>query len=89
MEPLVEWLRATLPISGLTPNPLLNFGLPVLRSRTAEGDASVFSRTTIVETPNLDTSVACGAALACYWKHERGSAWRPARMMQNWPSAIS
>ena len=36
-------------------------------------DASLFSRTTIVETPNLDTSVACGAALACYWKHERGT----------------
>jgi molecular chaperone DnaK (HSP70)/Flp pilus assembly protein TadD len=35
-------------------------------------EASLFSKTTIVETPNLDTSVACGAALACYWKHERG-----------------
>ncbi len=33
---------------------------------------SLFGRTTILETPNLDTSVACGAALACYWKHERG-----------------
>lgn len=35
-------------------------------------EGSQFSHTTIVETPNLDTSVACGAALACYWKHERG-----------------
>jgi len=35
-------------------------------------DLSLFARAIIVETPNLDTSVACGAALACYWKHERG-----------------
>lgn len=33
---------------------------------------SLFPRAIIVDTPNLDTSVACGAALACYWKHERG-----------------
>ena len=41
--------------------------------RLLADDSSLFSRTTIVETPNLDTSVACGAALACYWKHERGT----------------
>ena len=35
------------------------------------GEDSLFGRTTITQTPDLDTSVACGAALACYWKHER------------------
>jgi molecular chaperone DnaK (HSP70)/Flp pilus assembly protein TadD len=40
--------------------------------RLLASEPGLFSRTTIVETPNLDTSVACGAALACYWKHERG-----------------
>ena len=41
--------------------------------RLLKTDLSLFARTAIVETPNLDTSVACGAALACYWKHERGT----------------
>jgi predicted Zn-dependent protease len=40
--------------------------------RMLKADLSLFSQTIVVDTPNLDTSVACGAALACYWKHERG-----------------
>ncbi len=36
----------------------------------AEADGR-FAQTRIVETPDLDTSVARGAALACYWKHAR------------------
>lgn len=35
--------------------------------------SSLFGHAVIEETPNLDTSVACGAALACYWHHERQS----------------
>lgn len=36
------------------------------------GADSLFLRTTITKTPDLDASVARGAALACYWKHGRG-----------------
>jgi len=68
--------------AGLTPEDLdvlvLNGGscrnpyvVKLLKQLLTDED-SLFSRTTIIETSNLDTSVACGAALACYWKHERG-----------------
>ena len=68
--------------AGLTPGDLdvlvLNGGScrnPCVRQelkRLLAAESSLFSKTAVVETPNLDTSVACGAALACYWKHERG-----------------
>lgn len=32
---------------------------------------SLFPGAVVEETPNLDTSVACGAALASYWRYER------------------
>lgn len=35
-------------------------------------EESLFSKMQVIETPDLDTSVACGAALACYWRHARG-----------------
>ncbi len=47
---------------------------PSVRRRllqTLHDDLELRSGSVIVDTPNLDTSVACGAALACYWKHER------------------
>jgi molecular chaperone DnaK len=47
---------------------------PLVRSLLSEhvgGTGHLFESATIEETPNLDTSVARGAALACYWKNER------------------
>jgi molecular chaperone DnaK (HSP70)/Tfp pilus assembly protein PilF len=35
------------------------------------GDGGDYPNAVLYRTPNLDTSVACGAALACYWRHER------------------
>jgi molecular chaperone DnaK (HSP70) len=48
---------------------------PYIRTRLREvlsDRESLFSHMEVFETPDLDTSVACGAALACYWKHARG-----------------
>jgi molecular chaperone DnaK (HSP70) len=48
---------------------------PYLRQLVQEtfaNQASLFASTQILETPDLDASVARGAALSCYWKHARG-----------------
>ena len=48
---------------------------PYVRTRLREVLSSgegPFGDMDVIETPDLDTSVACGAALACYWKHARG-----------------
>ncbi len=47
-------------------NPLVR---PAIESALAEND--LFGAVQIVQTSNLDTSVARGAAVACYWKHVR------------------
>lgn len=45
---------------------------PLLRSFLfSEAFRQRFSTVQVVETPDLDASVAKGAALACYWKHAR------------------
>ena len=47
---------------------------PLVRELLSEyvgKQSSLFGGAVIEETPNLDSSVACGAALACYWHYER------------------
>ncbi|MBM4296180.1 MAG: tetratricopeptide repeat protein [Deltaproteobacteria bacterium] len=49
---------------------------PLVRELLSEyvgNQTSLFGHAVIEDTPNLDTSVACGAALACYWHHERNA----------------
>lgn len=45
-----------------------------LMEETFQEAGSLFARTKIVTTPDLDASVAKGAALACYWEHVRHEA---------------
>lgn len=54
---------------GSCRNPLVR----ALLSEYVGNHARLFGHAVIEETPNLDTSVARGAALACYWHHERNS----------------
>lgn len=77
MVPVLEVLDR----AGISPNQLDGLILhgggcknPYVRNLMKESftqDGSLFARTKVRETPDLDASVARGAALACYWKHAR------------------
>jgi len=62
-----EELHALVLHGGSCRNPLVR----KLLKETFADETSPFHNTQVLETPDLDTSVAKGAALAAYWRHER------------------
>jgi molecular chaperone DnaK (HSP70)/Flp pilus assembly protein TadD len=61
-----EHLHSVVLHGGSCRNPFVSHHL-----QTYFGDGGDYPNAILYRTPNLDTSVACGAALACYWRHER------------------
>jgi molecular chaperone DnaK len=62
-----EELHALVLHGGSCRNPLVR----ELLTETFGDQTSLFHNTQVLETPDLDTSVAKGAALTAYWRHER------------------
>lgn len=61
-------LHAVILHGGSCRNPLVR----ELLSRSFGTPDTLFGNAQILETPDLDASVAKGAAIAAYWRHERG-----------------